>query len=186
MASATFGLPGRRAALHCVVHLRRRRAASPPSSPLKIDAPLRIPFSISISHNQCHLSSTTAASLPLTTRLLPPYGPIKGATRTPPLSIAPTPAPIYSPRARNHLPIGAPLTASVERRHVTVSAAPPPSGAISENSDILLSLTLSLSLRAITTTSWAPEPVVVPWSIDLIHDFSYKNNSEISQKMLKS
>jgi hypothetical protein len=151
MASATFGLPGHRAALHCVIHLRRRRATSPPSSPLKIDAPLRIPFSISISHNQCHLSFTIAASLPLTSRLLPPYGPIKGATRTPPLSTAPAPTPIYSPRARNHLPIGAPPTASVEHRHVTVSATPPSSGVIGENSDVLLSLTLSF--RAITTTS---------------------------------
>jgi hypothetical protein len=64
----------------------------------------------------------------------------------PPLSTTPTSTPISPPRARNHLPIGAPLAASIERRRVSISTAPPPSGAIGENHNDLLSLSLSLSL----------------------------------------
>jgi hypothetical protein len=63
--------------------------------------------------------------------------------REPSLSTAPTLAQISLPRAQNHLPIGPPSTTSIERRHVTISAALPPSGAIDENPDTLLSLSLS-------------------------------------------
>jgi hypothetical protein len=63
--------------------------------------------------------------------------------RTPQLSTASSPAPISSPRARNHLPFEALPTASVDRRHVTISTSLPPSGAIGDNSEVLLSLSLS-------------------------------------------
>jgi hypothetical protein len=113
--------------------------ASTPSSPLKTTAPHRLPFPIFISRNRRHWSSTAAASLPLTVRLLPPYGPIKGAMRAPPYP--PHPPLLQSPpRARNHLPIRASPVDSVEHRRVVISAAPPPSGAIDENPDDLLSL----------------------------------------------
>jgi hypothetical protein len=75
--------------------------------------------------------------------------------KAPPLSTAPTPAPISPPHAQDHLPIGAPPDASVERCRMAISAAPPPCGAIGENLNDLLSL--SLSLCAIMTTSLASE-----------------------------
>jgi hypothetical protein len=68
---------------------------------------------------------------------------------------------------------------------VAISIALPPSGAIGENPDDLLSLSLSPSYHddlpslgaAVpshgheSTMHW--DPVVVPWFIDPIHDFSY-------------
>jgi hypothetical protein len=63
--------------------------------------------------------------------------------RAPPLSTSSTPAPISPAHARNHLPIGAPLATSVERRRVVISAAPPPSDVIGEKSDDLLILSPS-------------------------------------------
>jgi hypothetical protein len=117
--------------------------ASSPSSPPKMTTPHRLSFLISISCNRCHWSSTSVASLPLTACLPPPYDPIKGVMRAHPLSTALTATLISSSHARNHLPIGAPLLASVERRHVAISVAPPPSGAIGENPDDLFSLSLS-------------------------------------------
>jgi hypothetical protein len=101
-------------------------------------------------------------SLPLTTHLLPPYDPIKGMMRAPPLFTVPTPALISPPHTRNNLSIGAPPTTSVEHRRVTISVAPPPSDTIGENPDDLLSLSLSLSLWAIMMTSWAIERPCYP------------------------
>jgi hypothetical protein len=63
--------------------------------------------------------------------------------RAPPLSTTPTLAPISPPHVRNHLPFRAPPTASVEYRFVVTSTAPPPSGAIGENPDDLLSFSPS-------------------------------------------
>jgi hypothetical protein len=137
-----------------------------PSSHPKTVAPHRLSFPVFIFCNWRHWSSTAVASLSLTICLPPPYEPIKGMMRAPPLSTAPTPAPISPHRTRNHLPIGAPPVASFERCCVVIYAAPPPSGTISENPVDLL----SLSLRAITTTYQASErlhhPMIVspPWT----------------------
>jgi hypothetical protein len=57
--------------------------------------------------------------------------------KIPPLSTTSTPASIFLPHARNHLSIGAPPAASIERHRVVISAAPPPSGGIGENPDDL-------------------------------------------------
>jgi hypothetical protein len=115
------------------------------SSPSKIAAPYCLPFTISISRNRRHSSSTIVASFPLTVRFPPSYGPIKGTTRPHPLSTAPIPALISPPRAQNHLPIGAQSAASVEHPCVTISAALPPCGTIGENPNNVLSLSLSSS-----------------------------------------
>jgi hypothetical protein len=57
-----------------------------------------------------------------------------------PLSTALTLTPISPPRARNYLPIGAPPTASMKRRRVAISIAPPLSDVIGENPDLSLPL----------------------------------------------
>jgi hypothetical protein len=91
-----------------------------------------------------HLSYSTPLKFhrrclpPLVVQLPPPYGPIKGEMRAPPLSTAPTSTPISPPRDWSHLPIGAPPAASVERRRVTIYAVQPPSGTIGENPDDIL------------------------------------------------
>jgi hypothetical protein len=129
----------RRAALFCVIHLRHHATASPPpSSHSKTVAPHRLPFPVSISRNRRHWSFIAVASLPLTARLLPLYDPIKSATRVPPLSTAPTPAPISPLRIQNHLSIRASPGFSAKRRRVAILAAPSPSGAVGENADDLL------------------------------------------------
>jgi hypothetical protein len=71
---------------------------------------------------------------------MPPYDPVKGAMRAPPLSTTSTPVPISPPRNPDHLPIGAPSPTSIERRHVVIYVGPPPSGAIGENPHDLFSL----------------------------------------------
>jgi hypothetical protein len=106
-------------------------------------APHYLPFPVSISRNRLHSSFIATASFPLTARLPPPYSPIKGVMRTPSLSTAPTSAPISPPRARNHLPIRAPLNASVEHRRVVIFATLSLSGAIGDNPNDLLSLSPS-------------------------------------------
>jgi hypothetical protein len=143
-----------------------------------------LPFLVSISRNRCHWSSTATVFLPLTARLSSPYSPMKDAMRAPPLSSAPTPAPISPPCTRNHLPIEAPPTASVERHRVAISTASPPSDVIGKNPNDLHSLSLSELSR------WPPEPRIgrtAPWSWvhhgsrdsrgpvihRLIHDFFY-------------
>jgi hypothetical protein len=113
-----------------------------------------------------------------------PYVLIKGTMRAPPLSTVSTLTLISPPRVRNHLPIRTPPTASVERRCITISAAPPSSGVIGENpDDLLLSLSLSYHDDLSSPGAVAPphgrestmdrEATVVAWSIDLIHDFFY-------------
>jgi hypothetical protein len=67
--------------------------------------------------------------------------------RAPTLSTAPTPTVISPPYAQNHLPIGAPLAASIECHRVTISATPSSSDAIGENPNDLLSLSLSVLSR---------------------------------------
>jgi hypothetical protein len=83
-----------------------------------------------------------------------------------------------------------PPAASVEQRRVAISTAPPPSDAIGENADDLLLLSLSLSLSPSYHDDFPSpeaaarshgrestidrEPTVVPWSINPIHNFSYK------------
>jgi hypothetical protein len=76
-----------------------------------------------------------------------------------------------------------PSAAFVERHRVIISTAPPLTGVISENPDNLLSL-FELSQRpyeprsGYTThnreSTMDRELIVVSWSKDLIHDFSYK------------
>jgi hypothetical protein len=61
-----------------------------PSSPLKMVVPITSP-SLFV-HRRC--------LRPLTARLLPPYGPIKGVTRAPPLSIVPTGSNLSSSRSK--------------------------------------------------------------------------------------
>jgi hypothetical protein len=127
----------------------------------KTAAPHHLPFPVFISRNRRHWSSTAVASLSFIARLPPPYEPIKGMMRAPPLSSAPTLAPISPPHTQNRLSIGAPPVASFERCCVVIYAALPPSDTISENPDDLLSLSLfELSWwptkpRSSRTTPWS-------------------------------
>jgi hypothetical protein len=136
------------------------------SSPQKTAAPHLLPFPISISRNRRHWSSTVTTSLLMIARLLPPYGSIKGAMGAPPLSTAPTLAPISPHRSTTSRLYWAPswshLRSSASKQcHWWEPQWPP------------LSLSLSFSLRAITMTSWAQDGCATTWSIDPIHDFSY-------------
>jgi hypothetical protein len=130
-------------------------------SPPKTVTPHHLPFPVFISRKWHHSSFTAAASLPLTACFLPPYDSIKGVTKTPSLSIAPTLAPISHPRVRNHLPIRTPSATSIERCRVVISASVAP---------LVATPTTSLSLRAITTSSrvpeWSRRPMIVspPWT----------------------
>jgi hypothetical protein len=141
-------------------------------------------FSVFIYRNRPCRSYILIASLPLTVCHSPPYNSIKSVMKAPPLSTISTPASIFLPHVRNHLSIGAPPAASIERHRVVISAAPPPSDGIGENPDDLSKPRAAMPPHVHESTM-DQESVVIPWFVDLIRLFLYKNIHEKSHTTAK-